>query len=259
MSRFAKVYGLRVSLDEVEAFVAAGRARGVAVSDDEAVYVVFTDPVDGPSIARALASEYKLPDVVFHAHQRDDLPTLPSGKVDYQKPAQGRPRARRRNEDIGDSSDKAIEAAFVPPVPARRRTTAGQLSSASGGDSTELLSPVAGAGAGARLPAEGWEAAERRRTVRDWPCAPSRLRWWTAAGARDRDPVAGAARSWRLRGANHVSDLVVGGGAEVLLMLAGYNLARYQKPRLERGAHSSSPGPSPAGSSRPTTSCCWAS
>jgi surface polysaccharide O-acyltransferase-like enzyme len=34
---------------------------------------------------------------------------------------------------------------------------------------------------------------------------------------------------------NHVSDLVVGGGAQVLILLAGYNLARYQRKRLFEG------------------------
>jgi hypothetical protein len=34
---------------------------------------------------------------------------------------------------------------------------------------------------------------------------------------------------------NHASDLVVGGGAEVLMILAGYNLSRYQKARLATG------------------------
>jgi hypothetical protein len=34
---------------------------------------------------------------------------------------------------------------------------------------------------------------------------------------------------------NHVSQLVVGGGAQVLILLAGYNLARYQRKRLFNG------------------------
>jgi acyl-CoA synthetase (AMP-forming)/AMP-acid ligase II len=231
MSRFAKVYGLRVSLDEVEALAGrVGGARGVAVSDDEAVYVAFTEPVDGPAVIRALASEYKLPDVVFHAHQRDDLPTLASGKVDYQGLLRDA-RAARQNEDIGDSSDNAIEAAFVRLFP--RAVVHPQDSFVSlGGDSLNYVALSLELERALGYLPEGWEQLSVAElcglAVRTEP-----TRWWTPRALETEILLRALAVLAVV--VNHVSDLVVGGGAEVLLMLAGYNLARYQKPRLETG------------------------
>jgi acyl-CoA synthetase (AMP-forming)/AMP-acid ligase II len=84
LKRFAKVYGLRVNLDDVEARVRAhGPAAGV--SDDErlSVFVEFGEPAEHEALRAELAEIYKLNLNTFRVQRVDSLPLLASGKVDY--------------------------------------------------------------------------------------------------------------------------------------------------------------------------------
>jgi acyl-CoA synthetase (AMP-forming)/AMP-acid ligase II len=85
LKRFAKVYGLRINLDDVEA---RARAQGPAavVSDDErlSVFVEFGEPADHEALRAELAEIYKLNLNTFRVQRVESLPLLASGKVDYE-------------------------------------------------------------------------------------------------------------------------------------------------------------------------------
>lgn len=82
--RFAKVYGLRINLDELEAKVRA-EGNAAVLSDDErlSVFCEFGSDQELAALRAALASELKLNVNTFRMVRVEALPLLASGKVDY--------------------------------------------------------------------------------------------------------------------------------------------------------------------------------
>ena len=84
LKRFAKVYGLRVNLDDVEERV---RKHGVAavVSNDESltIFCEFGDPALHAELQRELALVYQLNLNTFRFRRVEALPLLASGKTNY--------------------------------------------------------------------------------------------------------------------------------------------------------------------------------
>jgi acyl-CoA synthetase (AMP-forming)/AMP-acid ligase II len=82
LKRFAKLYGLRISLDEVEArFRAAGE---VAAIDRKDKIVLFTPAPEAISaLVSEVSGEYNLPTNSFSVRSVEELPRKSSGKVDY--------------------------------------------------------------------------------------------------------------------------------------------------------------------------------
>ena len=89
--RFAKLYGLRVSLDDVEAEL---DAPGAAVERDDRVLGVFVQDADPDAVRLRLARRFGLPPRTFDVQAVDALPLTAAGKVDYAALA-GTPDARR--------------------------------------------------------------------------------------------------------------------------------------------------------------------
>jgi acyl-coenzyme A synthetase/AMP-(fatty) acid ligase len=77
--RIAKVFGLRINLDEIEAAI-EGPAGAVAGDDSIDVFAERADAADG---ARALAARFRLPPRALRVHHVERLPVKASGKVDY--------------------------------------------------------------------------------------------------------------------------------------------------------------------------------
>ncbi|MDB4975297.1 MAG: AMP-dependent synthetase and ligase, partial [Myxococcaceae bacterium] len=84
LKRFAKVYGLRINLDEVEDRM---RQHGPAavVSDDErlTLYCEFGDDARYETLRTELATLYQLNVNTFRFRRIEALPLLASGKIDY--------------------------------------------------------------------------------------------------------------------------------------------------------------------------------
>ena len=231
-SRFAKIYGLRISLDDVEARLGDLKHRSVAVSDDAAIYVALLSDADSAQVGQQLAAQYKLPPNVFQVEAYKELPTLASGKIDYQsilRQAQAR-LAATAHLPAADGRHP-IEAAFAHAFP-RVRVGDNDTFVGLGGDSLNYVNlSLAIEGALGFLPAD-WEqltigalcAMRARKTP---------IGWWSLRTIETE--VILRALAILAVVVNHASDIVVGGGAEVLMILAGYNLSRYQKARLGAG------------------------
>lgn len=229
-SRFAKIFGLRVSLDEVEAELSRLDAKGVVVSDDARVYVALTSASDPAAVAQGLAERYKLPASVFQVAVRDELPTLPSGKIDYQVILRAGQAAAEAALET-DAARHPIEAAFAHAFPAATLKPGDSFVSL-GGDSLNYVSlSIEMEGVLGYLP-EDWEQLSIEQL-----CGLARRarpsRWWSFRTIETEVVLRMLAILAVV--VNHASAVVVGGGAEVLLILAGYNLGRYQKPRLAVG------------------------
>jgi acyl-coenzyme A synthetase/AMP-(fatty) acid ligase len=85
LARIGKVFGHRVSLDDLEHLVGtAGRGVAAVAADDRvAVYVEGADAATRAAAARTLAERLRVHVSGFEVHGIDSLPLLASGKVDY--------------------------------------------------------------------------------------------------------------------------------------------------------------------------------
>ncbi|MCC6828175.1 MAG: acyltransferase family protein, partial [Novosphingobium sp.] len=82
-SRFLKLFGLRIALDEVEREAARRGWTVVATGDDSRVVLASEDGRDPAPLAGELADHFNLPPQRIVALKLDSLPRLGNGKVDY--------------------------------------------------------------------------------------------------------------------------------------------------------------------------------
>ncbi|MCW1887463.1 AMP-binding protein [Luteolibacter flavescens] len=82
-SRFSKIAGLRIGLDDVERILRESGRRSYATGNDEFVAVALIDGSDAASARQLLAERCKLPSHHLIVFNLDEAPTLPSGKIDY--------------------------------------------------------------------------------------------------------------------------------------------------------------------------------
>lgn len=80
-SRFSKIVGLRISLDEVERWVHGCGVAGIVSGDDRVIVVAVTGAA--PDLKQRLAQRFALPSSAFAVLELGAIPTLPSGKFDY--------------------------------------------------------------------------------------------------------------------------------------------------------------------------------
>jgi len=79
-ARFAKVYGLRVSLDDVEACAGGSCA---ALEGDDRRLAVFVESADVTAVRARLARRFALPPSTFDVRPVGPLPLTSAGKIDY--------------------------------------------------------------------------------------------------------------------------------------------------------------------------------
>lgn len=91
LKRIAKVYGLRVSLDDIERRL-AGTGRVVAVQDGDGIVVHVEDAPDALRDARAIERAVGLPPRSVRVNVVASIPTTPAGKVDREALMDGRSR-----------------------------------------------------------------------------------------------------------------------------------------------------------------------
>jgi acyl-coenzyme A synthetase/AMP-(fatty) acid ligase len=82
-SRFSKIAGLRIGLDDVERILRESGHRAYAAGTDEFVAVALIDGSDAASARQLLAERCKLPAHHLVVFNLADAPTLSSGKIDY--------------------------------------------------------------------------------------------------------------------------------------------------------------------------------
>ncbi len=229
-SRFVKPFGLRVGLDDLEQRCRdAGASVYVAGTDDLIVLAVELDA--DLLVARACAADLDLPEDLFEFLMLEGVPLLANGKVDYQNLLQQARQARTRQSSAPGID--GVRALFERLARGRNVDDADTFESL-GGDSLNyvqcsiLLEEAIG-----RLP-PGWEKLTLPQI---------------AALANEDEPK----RRLRFAGLTWVeSDVIarcgaitavvlqhtlggVRGGSDVLMMLAGFSWARFQRRRLIDG------------------------
>lgn len=232
LSRFSKLFGLRISHDEVERFLATQRVDAVVTGDDEAVFVLSTADRAGPApqVEAVLAERFALPESCFVHQTANAIPRLPSGKTDYVAVRKLYEAAPREPAQAGITSIDGIFAAIFPRVDIEE----GDSFTSLGGDSLSYVNfSIALEKLFGHAP-DGWEnlTAAQLKALKPASSASGQFR------AIDSDILVRAAAIIGVvllhAGAprNGWPDLGIAGGASVLMVLMGYNLARFQQPNL---------------------------
>lgn len=81
--RISKIFGLRVSLDDIEAQLQAAGATAYVTGDDQLLVIATPGPALAPQWIDSLAARYGLPKNIFVSLVLDAIPRLANGKIDY--------------------------------------------------------------------------------------------------------------------------------------------------------------------------------
>ncbi|WP_163752247.1 AMP-binding protein [Mycolicibacterium helvum] len=215
LSRFVKLYGLRIDLQRVESAVAEHASPAMCTDADGQLVVATAGPVNPAELRARTAAAAGLPAAAVRAVALAELPVLPSGKPDY--PAL---RTIVREQDPPAATD--VHALFADVLHVDSDTLTPQSSFVSlGGNSLSYvtmsirLERMLG-----RLPSD-WQ----NRSIADLESLGERTgpRW----GATLETSVALRAAAIVLVVGSHAGLFELWGGAHILLAVAGYNFGRF--------------------------------
>lgn len=230
-SRFAKIAGLRIGFDDLEAALARAGIDAV-VSGEDGLIAVQAEAGDAARIAGLAAAAGGVPEAAV-AVVIGPVPRLSTGKPDY---------AAVRAAGVALVAARAAAAAGVHPILAGYRAAFNRPAlddSASfeslGGDSLSYVNvAMVVETALGRLPAR-WEAMPVAALIAEAEAMP-------VSGAPARREI-GTETLLRLLALALViighgapdATVALRGGATILFLMAGYNLARFQKSAFEAG------------------------
>ena len=232
-SRFVKIAGLRIGLDDLEAMLAETGRKTFVAGSDEAVFICAVGDENPAVVREFVAQRCGLPMVKVNAFTLAEAPRLPSGKVDYGAIRKmGETRAKRAISSpngagvIAAAYGKALSIA-PPPGDA----TFARL----GGDSLSYLdAAMAVERALGQLPLR-WEtmpiasleamAPSGKPAASDWSWISSEFALRVGALTLIIAGHAAPGYGWVLQG-----------GTDILFALAGFSLIRLQGDALRSGS-----------------------
>lgn len=134
LKRFIKLYGLRINLDDVEVFLSAKGTRFYCSGTDELLVVFHVEAVDEGPVLSALASKYNIRKSQIELRRLPEMPLMSSGKVDYA-------RLKKESESIEvgkHAAASSVRAAFCEFLDESDISDSGTFFSV-GGDSLSYL------------------------------------------------------------------------------------------------------------------------
>lgn len=232
-SRFVKIAGLRIGLDDVERLLAESGTRAAAAGRDGRVAILVLGGASAQAAREYVARRCGLPAAAVFAVTGDEEPRLPSGKIDYRAILAQADRLAEQEAAAADTA-RPIAAAYaralgIAPPP-------GDATFASlGGDSLSYVNASIGVErAIGQLPV-GWETMTVESLDAMVPEGQVRLSRFAAV---DSEMVVRLS-ALGLVAAGHAAPAVtenwLRGGSAVLFALAGFNLARFQQASLLAG------------------------
>lgn len=234
-SRFLKLFGLRIDLQQVEQILDDAGVSAVCAGTDDLLVVAVKPGSDEPEpVERLLAERLGIPVGSILVRHYETIPLLPSGKPDYAAIARA---PEPDEEEAGLASSRRLPAgtgatsvaAVFEEVLHREGVSDTDTFSGLGGDSLSYvemsiaLEEVLG-----KVPA-GWPempVGELALLERDVEHDRSRM-------ARMETNVVLRAAAIVLVVAGHMTALWPAGGAHLLLSVAGYNFARFQLASMD--------------------------
>lgn len=230
LKRFVKLYGLRLSLDQIEALLGRAGLKVEAVAVQDRLVLLHHDIDRGEDARRIVAEEYDLPSSSLHVAPLEKLPLLSSGKTD-------RSALQRLAEEAVETASKAAPPgteADLPEVLARatrsRHVSPGDSFNSLGGDSLSYLQVQMILEDRLGRAPEGWESMTLAELQALEPVAVRRPGW----GQVNIDVLLRLA-AISLVVAQHASDYPLYGGTWILVLLIGHSAARFQVQALREG------------------------
>lgn len=234
-SRFVKMFGLRIDLQQLETNLSHRGVRTLCTCNGDRLAVVAAGEHDAGDVRALAADAAGVPAGAVDAVCVTELPMLPSGKPDY-------PTARILAADAGapraTKDDTELPALFadvlhLDPAAIDRDASFVDL----GGNSLSYVSmAVRLERALGQLPTD-WH----QTSLRDLETVPvPRPRWWQAWGSTLETSVALRAVAIVLIVGAHAGLFELWGGAHILLAVAGFNFGRFcltPLPRTDRISH----------------------
>jgi acyl-CoA synthetase (AMP-forming)/AMP-acid ligase II len=233
-SRFVKLFGLRISLDEIETQLRQAGCRAYVSGNDHGVVVFVqgatTDML--PLLGNSLAERYALPASAIRVVALSEVPLLPSGKVAYQ--ALLTQAASLLAQPLPKNSTSSQKDALCR-ILRRPNANLGLSFQELGGDSLAYLEVEMLLGHRPGGLPDGWDRLPLDSLLADVP-APANQR----AGQKPERVAVGPELPIRVLAILfvillHATSLPVGGGVFVLTILVGYSLARFQLAQLLAG------------------------
>lgn len=228
LKRFVKLFGLRISLDQVEVLLRGRDIVAHALAVDEHLVVLHREPDQGDRVRDVVAAEYALPTTIIHTGHLAETPLLPSGKHDQR--ALQQIAAQVLSTALAQPQPTQQSIAGIIAEATRSRTVAPQDSFASlGGDSLSYLHVQMALETRLGQAPEGWE---------NMPIsALDMLLPSTIPASRRGVGVDVLLRLFAIIMviAQHASDYRLFGGAWMLIALMGYSAARFQYTLLTDG------------------------
>lgn len=230
-SRFVKLFGLRIGLDEIETQLRRAGHRAYVSGDDRGV-VAFVQDASSDTLALVgddLAARYRLPPSAIRVAPLDAPPLLASGKVDYRTLAnRASALLTRPVRQAGLDGEDALRRILRRPD-ADLTLSFRDL----GGDSLAYLEVEMLLGNRPEGLPDGWDRLplesllDARPALAGAPQARRRI----AVGPELLARVLAILFVIGL----HATDLPIGGGVYILTILTGCSLARFQLAQLQAG------------------------
>ncbi|WP_294394271.1 AMP-binding protein [uncultured Sphingomonas sp.] len=139
LSRFIKIFGNRIGLDDVERLLADAGHPAIATGIDDQLLVATRDASAVPAIAAMLRRDLKLPDAYFTVRVVEDYPLLASGKIDYAGLKASIPARADAAPATARRDPAAVGAAFIAAFGDRGHEETASFASL-GGDSLNYVS-----------------------------------------------------------------------------------------------------------------------
>ncbi|MBC7737201.1 MAG: AMP-binding protein [Candidatus Saccharibacteria bacterium] len=232
-SRFIKLFGLRIGLDEVETRLRSEGHRGYASGTDARLVLFVQDASGNAALRTAVATWLKLPASAVLVEPLHDVPVLASGKVDYRALARHAEALTASHEQVAPdehSLEGLLKSALSTPVLDLDRSFLDL-----GGDSLSYLEVQLHLSSRLGLAPAGWERLPLRELLAlDVPISAKNTVPMGTLQEVSADLLARVAAIFAVI-ALHSTTWATGGGSYLLLILAGYSLARFQSSLLFDG------------------------
>ncbi|BDX33136.1 AMP-dependent synthetase [Mycobacterium antarcticum] len=229
IDRFAKLFGLRLDLERVEASLRTAGVTAICAEGDGLLVVAAADRPPGCDVVRHAAEASGLPRAAVRVLDVDEIPRLPSGKPDFQSVRELADRPPAVDPGRFDLRALFADVLHLDVDSIDRSASFVDL----GGNSLSYVSmSVRLERAIGHLPAD-WQ----QLPVGELEAAAKPRRWW---GTTLETSVALRAIAIVMVVGSHAGLYTLWGGAHVLLGVAGYNFGRFcltPLPRSQRVRH----------------------
>jgi acyl-CoA synthetase (AMP-forming)/AMP-acid ligase II len=232
-SRFAKVFGLRIDLDQTESVLAADGVTACCADGDDRLVVAVESaakPVDVDSVHRLAKEHFGLPAGAVHVCPVSEMPRLPTGKPDYRAIAAlagcAHPEVPVRTTDAG------LRDLFGQVLNRDEVTDHDTFVTLAGDSLSYVEMSIRLEEALGHLP-PNWHVTPIGEL------APSTRRRRTGLRSLETNVLLRALAIVLIVG-SHANLFLVVGGAHVLLAVSGFNFGRFhltESPRTERVRH----------------------